>query len=76
MTKKEKLLQKACQNPAGLSFADFVSLMKQAGWKLDHQSGSHQIWYSQNHYRISVQNRGGKAKAYQVKQFLSALEEE
>ncbi len=76
MTKKEKLLKKAQNNPNGISFTDFVTLMEQAGWELDHQSGSHQIWYSKNGYRISVQNRNGKAKGYQVKQFLTALDEE
>jgi len=76
MTRKEKLLKKARDNPNGLSFTDFVTLMKQAGWVLDHQSGSHQIWYSENGHRISVQNRKGKAKGYQVKQFLVALNEE
>lgn len=50
--------------------------MKQNGWILDHQKGSHQIWYSPKSYRISVQNRNGKAKEYQVKQFLTRLREE
>jgi len=59
-----------------LSFTDFVALMKQSGWTKDHQKGSHQIWRSKKGYRISVQNRKGKAKRYQVKQFLSVLDEE
>ncbi len=76
MTKSEKLLIKAKNNPDGLSFADFQTLMTRSGWVIDHQSGSHQIWYSPTTYRISVQNRNGKAKGYQVKQFLLRLEEE
>jgi len=81
MTRKEKLLEKARNNPSGLSFVDFVTLMKQSGWVLDHQTGSHQIWYANLGkniaitHRISVQNRNNKAKGYQVKQFLSALDE-
>jgi len=76
MVKKEKLLEKALNNPKGLSFDDFCTLMKHQGWVLDHQRGSHQIWYSPKSYRLSVQNRNGKAKDYQVKQFLARLEEE
>lgn len=76
MSKKEKLLNKALNNPGGLSFDDFCILMKNQGWNLDHQRGSHQIWYSPKTYRLSVQDRKGKAKSYQVKQFLTRLEEE
>lgn len=76
MSKKEKLLTKAINNPEGLSFTDFQTLMSHCGWEQDHQSGSHQIWYSPKGYRISVQNRNGKAKGYQVKQFLLRLQEE
>jgi predicted RNA binding protein YcfA (HicA-like mRNA interferase family) len=74
MSKKEKLLEKALNNPNGLSFEDFCTLMKHQGWVLDHQKGSHQIWYSPKSYRLSVQNRNGIAKGYQVKQFLIRLE--
>jgi len=76
MSKKNKLLEKAKNNPSGLSIEDFYSLMKHKKWILDHQRGSHQIWYSPKFYRISVQDRNGKAKGYQVKQFLMKLEEE
>ena len=73
MSKHEKLLQKAQANHEGLSFEDFQTLMQRCGWMMDHQSGSHQIWYSPKGDRISVQNRKGKAKGYQVKQFLLAV---
>ena len=70
MSKNEKLLKKAINNPAGLSFSEFETLMLRCGWVLDHQTGSHQIWYSPGGARISVQNKKGNAKEYQVKQFL------
>lgn len=76
MSKHEKLLIKAFNNPSGLSFSEFETLMKRCGWVIDHQTGSHQIWYSPKGYRISVQNKGGKAKGYQVKQFLTCYKEE
>lgn len=76
MSKHEKLLLKAFNKSDSLSFDEFQTLMSRCGWVLDHQTGSHQIWYSPNAYRISVQNRNGKAKGYQVKQFLTQLAEE
>jgi predicted RNA binding protein YcfA (HicA-like mRNA interferase family) len=77
MTKREKLLARAISNPKGLSFGEFQTLLRQRGWTLDHQKGSHLIWYSPTGYRLSVQEgRGGKAKGYQVKQFLRQYEAE
>lgn len=69
MHKKEKLLLKAKNNPRGLRFEEFCKLLCSYGWIKDHQTGSHQIWYSPNKQRISIQNKNGKAKEYQVKQF-------
>lgn len=71
MSKKEKLLAKARRNPQGLSFGDFKTLLKQCGWSFDHQRGSHQIWYSPERHRLSLQERKGMSKAYQVRQFLN-----
>ena len=76
MSKQDKALEKAINNPDGLSFDEFQTLMKRSGWIMDHQKGSHQIWYSPKKYRLSIQNRNGKAKGYQVRQFLVRLEEE
>jgi predicted RNA binding protein YcfA (HicA-like mRNA interferase family) len=71
MTRREKLITKAWDNPKGLSLSEFQTLLSQCGWMLDHQTGSHQIWYSPGRYRLSVQEgRSGKAKGYQVEQFL------
>jgi hypothetical protein len=76
MSKKEKLFFKAEKNPSGLRFEEFQRLMIKCRWTQDHQKGSHQIWYSPDKYRISVQNRKGKAKSYQVKQFLARYYQE
>lgn len=76
MTRKEKLLEKARRNMAGLLYKDFETLMGQCRWQKDHQTGSHAIWYSPGKYRIAVQNRNGKAKGYQVKQFLAQYDKE
>jgi predicted RNA binding protein YcfA (HicA-like mRNA interferase family) len=71
MTKQEKLFARALSNPKGLSFGEFQTLLRRAGWAFDHQKGSHRIWYSPTGHRLSVQEgRSGKAKGYQVEQFL------
>ena len=70
MSKRNKLLNKALNNPAGLSFEEFKTILQHCDWHCDRQVGSHEIWYSPAKHRISIQNRSGKAKEYQVKQFL------
>lgn len=76
MSQYEKLLAKAKRNPDGLSFSEFQNLMTQCGWIKDRQRGSHQIWYSLEGLRISIQTRNGMAKSYQVRQFLGFVKEE
>lgn len=70
MGKPNKLLIKARNNAKGLKFEEFRKLLASCGWIQDRQNGSHQIWYSPSKQRISIQNRNGQAKEYQVKQFL------
>ncbi|WP_424667320.1 type II toxin-antitoxin system HicA family toxin [Candidatus Binatus sp.] len=76
MNRLGKLLAAARNSPNGLSFKDFEALLKQARWKFDRQKGSHQIWYSPKNSLISIQSRGGKAKGYQVRQFLDVFDRE
>ena len=77
MAKRDKLLKKAEANPSGLRFGELETLMQQWGWELDRQKGSHRVWKSPKGARLPVQEgKGGKAKGYQVKQFLTVLEEE
>ena len=76
MSKQEKLFEKAKNNPRGLSFNEFKTLLIRCGWIEDHQTGSHSIWYSPRAFRLSIQNKNGVAKSYQVKQFLAQYEEE
>lgn len=77
MGKTEKLLAKANNNSSGLGLNEFTTLMKRCGWIMDHQTGSHQIWISPGRFRLPIQPRkDGKAKAYQVRQFLKQYEEE
>jgi len=77
MTKRDKLIDKALNNPKGLSFQDFQQLLRGANWTFDHQRGSHQIWYSPIGHRLSIQEgRDGKVKGYQVEQFITQFRSE
>ena len=72
MASKPKVLEKARRNPRGLRLGEFETLLQQCGWVFDHQTGSHRIWYSPRWSRISIQPmKDGKAKGYQVRQFLT-----
>jgi len=76
MAKQVKLVKKAINNPNDLAFADFETLLKQQGWVFKRQTGSHTIWHSPKGHRLVIQNKNGKAKGYQVKQFLAQLDVE
>jgi predicted RNA binding protein YcfA (HicA-like mRNA interferase family) len=71
-----RLLEEARNNPGGMSFKNFEHLMNLKGWKYRRQKGSHRLWYSPAGFRLPVQPRGNKAKAYQVRQFLKQLDHE
>ncbi len=77
MGKQDKLLLKARRNPNGLKFQEFETLLSLSNWQFRRQTGSHRFWYSPQKYRLSIQPRkDGKAKAYQVKQFLEQYDRE
>jgi len=77
MTKKEKLEKKAKERPQNLTFEEFETLLRQSGWILSRQKGSHRLWCSPNGQLLPIQPRkDGKAKLYQVQQFLNYQKEE
>ena len=76
MSRLEKILEKARNNPGGLRFGELKTLMGLCGWTFDHQKGSHEIWYSPGEERLPIQSKNGKAKEYQVKQFLAVYDGE
>ncbi|MBF0108284.1 MAG: type II toxin-antitoxin system HicA family toxin [Magnetococcales bacterium] len=75
MRKIDKILVLAKRNSDGVSFRDFETLLNGLGFRLDRQSGSHMIFIAPKGQRISVQNRDGMAKGYQVRQALKLIEE-
>ena len=76
MSKKRKLLEKILSGSKNIQFDELVSLVEAFGFNLTRVSGSHHIF---NHPAVpaivNLQNKKGKAVPYQVKQFLSLIEE-
>jgi len=75
MSQIEKILDQLKNNPVNISFAD---LAKVCGHYFGEPriEGSHHIYKMPwaGDPRINIQDKNGKAKTYQVKQVLSAIE--
>lgn len=75
MGKKQKLLRQILNNSKNVSFNDIVSLIEAFGFTLSRINGSHHIYTHPNIADlVNIQNVKGKAKAYQVRQFLDLVE--
>jgi hypothetical protein len=73
---KRKLFEKALAGPHNLSFHDMIVLVEAFGFRLSRINGSHHVFtHPQVPENLNLQERGGKAKAYQVRQFLALVEE-
>jgi predicted RNA binding protein YcfA (HicA-like mRNA interferase family) len=70
-----KLLGKALNSPQSLRFSEVLKLAKAFGFQLDRISGSHHILRRAGIPElVNVQNVGGMAKPYQVRQLLKLVE--
>ena len=75
MVKKQKLLKKILNNTKDVSFSDMVKIVEEFGFEIGRISGSHHIFsHSALSEIVNLQNVGGKAKSYQVKQFIALIE--
>jgi predicted RNA binding protein YcfA (HicA-like mRNA interferase family) len=73
--KPRKILTKALASPNNLRFGDFMKLVEAFGFELARVSGSHHIFEHLGAPElVNLQNHKGKAKAYQVRQFLELVE--
>ena len=71
-----KLFQKALTAPQNLRFAELCRLAEAFGYIVDRVNGSHHILVHPVATRpLNFQEIGGKAKPYQVKQFLRDIDE-
>lgn len=71
-----KLLAKALNAPQNLRFGELCALAGGFGYVLDRVRGSHHIFVHPKADRVlNLQEVGGHAKPYQVKQLLRDIEE-
>jgi hypothetical protein len=72
----EDILVKMKNNPANVRFADLSKVCIYYFGQARQKDGSHHVYKTpwQGDPRINIQNHKGKAKAYQVKQVLLAIE--
>ncbi len=71
-----KLFRKALNGPKNLPFHDFLQLARAFGFQLVRTSGSHHILIHDDVPEpLNLQEVDGKAKPYQVRQFLRIIEE-
>jgi len=74
--KREKLLRKILANTENVRFGDFVTLVEVFGLRLARVTGCHHIYKNlENGWLLNIQNYKGKAKPYQIRQFLSLIGE-
>ena len=76
MAKIEEILLQMKQNPKGVRYNDLCKVCDHYFGNARQASSSHRIYKTpwQGDPRINIQNYKGKAKAYQVKQVLMAME--
>jgi hypothetical protein len=76
MTKIEDILLLMKRNPKGVKYTELCKVCDYYFGRSRQASGSHRIYKTpwQGDPRINIQNYKGKAKAYQVKQLLLAIE--
>lgn len=70
-----KLLRKALASPNNLRFGEMTALAEAFGFRLSRTSGSHHIYARAGIPElVNLQEVKGKAKPYQVRQFLKIVE--
>lgn len=76
MTKVDDMVMGMKRNPKNVRFVELCKVCENYFGKPRNQGSSHKIYKTpwQGDPRIDFQNNKGKAKAYQVKQVLLALE--
>jgi len=76
MPKIDDILEQMRQNPKDVRFSELCKLCDYYFGEARQKKSSHRVYKTpwQGDPRINIQNDKGKAKAYQVKQVLLALE--
>ena len=76
MSKIDEIISDMSRNPKGIHFSDLCKVYDYYFGKPRQSASSHRVYKTpwQGDPRINIQNYKGKAKSYQVKQVLLALE--
>ena len=76
MNKLDKVLEQMRQEPANVGFDDLMKVCQVFFGKPRQRGGSHAIFKTPwpGDPRVNIQNAQGKAKPYQVRQVLQALD--
>lgn len=76
MAKIDELILKMKENPKGIRFSDLCKVCDHFFGKPRTSATGHRVYKTpwQGDPRINIQNKKGKAKSYQVKQVLLALD--
>ena len=76
MSGADKILEQMKREPANVRFSDLHKVCEAHFGKARNSGGSHLIFKTpwQGDPRVNMQNDKGKAKAYQVRQLLLAIE--
>lgn len=76
MGKTTDIIKQMKQNPKDVRFADLCKICDLYFGQARQKSSSHRIYKPpwQGDPRVNIQNQKGKAKAYQVKQVLKAID--
>jgi len=73
--KKQKLFRKLIKGSQNINFNDLINIVEAFGFELPRIKGSHHIYVHKDiDELINLQNVNGKAKPYQIKQFLELIE--
>ena len=70
MSKADKLREKLKHGK--IDSREAANLLKQAGWAIDRQNGSHQIW-ARGKETFSLATHGKELKRYQIKAIQEAV---
>ena len=72
---KKKLLKKILAGSRNIAFSDMTKLAEAFGFRLARVNGSHHIFvHPEVSELVNLQDVDGKAKPYQVKQFIRIVE--
>ena len=73
---KRKLLLKVLSGSRNIQFSDMIALVEAFGFRLSRTKGSHFIFaHPDIPELVNLQEKDGKAKPYQVREFLELVEQ-